>query len=128
MNFQYSVLKVHICPLQAQQFAPPQSRGEVEVVELVHAAVPSLLEEGAELVGGQGLHFLVFDLRQGAALCRIFRDEVLLDGEVVRRTDHLVDVANGFRCQSFWLLFRFDAVYSPAVQQVFVESLQVQRG
>ena len=94
LNFQCSVLEVHIRPFQSQLFAPPKSGSEVEVVELVHAAVPGFLKEGAELVGGQGLHFLVFDFRQGAALCRILRDEVLLDSEVVRRADHLVDISN----------------------------------
>ena len=75
------------------------------------------------MVGGQGLHLFVFDFWQCAALCGIFRDEVLLYGEVVRRADHLVDVPHGFRCQPFWLLFRFDAVYPAAVQQVLVEPL-----
>ncbi len=58
-------MSVHFNP---QQFAPPKAGGKVEVVELVHAAVPGLLEEGAELVGGQRFHLLVLDFRQGAAL------------------------------------------------------------
>jgi len=37
------------------------------------------LKEGAELVGGQGLHLLVLHLWQGATLRWIFYDEVLLD-------------------------------------------------
>ena len=48
---------------------------------------------------------------------------ILLDGKVVRRTDHLVDVPHCFRSQTFRLLFRFDAVYPPAIQQVLVEPL-----
>ena len=63
-----------------------------------HAAVPGLLEEGAELVGGQRFHLLVFDFWQGAALCRIAGYQLLLDGEIVRRADHLVDVADGLWC------------------------------
>ena len=121
--FSYTTVEVNVRPLQSQQFAPPQSGGEVEVVELVHAAVFGLLEEGTELVGGQGLHLLVFHLRQGTALCRIAGYQLLLDGEVVRRADHLVDVAHGFRCQSFRLFLGLDAVYPPAVQQVLVEPL-----
>ena len=117
------MLKVHICPLQAQQFAPPQPGGEVEIVELVHAAVPGLLEEGAELVGGQRFHLLVFDFWQGAALRRVAGHQLLLHGEIVRRADHLMDVPHCFRSQTFRFLFRFDAVYSPAVQQVLVEPL-----
>ena len=111
------MLEVHIRPLQSQQFAPPQSGGEVEVVELVHAAIPGFFEEGAELVGGQGLHFLVFDFRQGAALCGVAGYQFLLHSEVVRRADHLVDVSHCFGRQAFRFLFRFDAVYSAAVQQ-----------
>ena len=65
MDFQYATVKVYIRPFQPQQLAPPKSGSEVEVVELVHAAVPGLLEEGAELVGGQRFLFLVFDFRQG---------------------------------------------------------------
>ena len=122
------MFEVYVRPLQPQQFAAPKSGGEVEVVELVHAAVFSLLEECAELIRGQRFHLFVFDFRQRAALCRIFRDEVLLDGEVVRRADHLVDVPHCFGSQTFRLFLGLDAVYSPAVQQVLVEPLQVQRG
>ena len=39
-----------------------------------------------------------------------------------------MDIANGLGCQSFRLFLGLDAVYSPAVQQVLVEPLQVQRG
>jgi len=56
------------------------------------------LEEGAELVGGQRFHLLVLDFWQGAALCRIAGYQLLLDGEIVRRADHLVDVADGLWC------------------------------
>ena len=94
MDFQHATVEVNVCPFQSQQFAPPKSGGEVEVVEFVHAAVPGLLEKGAELIRGQRFYLFVFDFWQGTALCRIFRDEVLLDGEVVRRADHLVDIAN----------------------------------
>ena len=47
---------------------------------------------------------------------------------IVRRANHLVDIAHRFGSQTFWFLFRLDAVYPPTVQQVFVEPLQVQRG
>ena len=127
LDFQYATVKVYIRPFQSQQFSPPKSGSEVEVVELVHAAVSGLLEEGAELVGGQGFHLFVFHLRQGTALRWIFRDEALFHGEVVRRADHLVDISHRLGCQTFRLFLGFDAVYSPAVQQVLVESLQVQR-
>ena len=48
---------------------------------------------------------------------------ILLDGKVVRRADHLVDVADGLWRQTFRLFLGLDAVYPPAVQQVFVEAL-----
>ena len=127
MVFQHTTVEVDVCPFQTQQFAPPQPGGEVEVVEFVHAAVPGLPEEGAELVGGQGFHLLVLHLWQGTALCGIFCDEVLLHSEIIRRADHLVDVPYRLWSQTSRLLFRFDAVYPPAVQQVLVEPLQVQR-
>ena len=117
------MVEINVRPFQSQQFAAPKSGGEVEVVELVHAAVFGLLEECAELIRGQRFHLFVFDFRQRAALCRIFRDEVLLDGEVVRRADHLVDVPHCFGSQTFRLFLGLDAVYSPAVQQVLVEPL-----
>ena len=47
---------------------------------------------------------------------------------VFGRADHLVDVAHRFGSQTFRLFLGLDAVYSPAVQQVLVEPLQVQRG
>lgn len=98
LDFQYATDEINVRPFQSQQFAAPKSGGEVEVVELVHAAVLSLMEEGAELVGGQRFHLLVFDFWQCAALCWIFRDETLFEGEVVCRPDHLMNVPHGFRC------------------------------
>ena len=123
MDFQHTTVEINIRPLQPQQFTPPKSGGEIEVVELVHAAVPGLLEKGAELIRGQCFHLFVFDFRQGAALCRIAGYQLLLHGEIVCRADHLMDVSHGFRCQTFRLFLGFDAVYSPAVQQVLVEPL-----
>ena len=38
-----------------------------------------------------------------------------------------MDVSHSFRCQTFRLFLGFDAVNPPAVQQVLVEPLQVQR-
>ena len=75
------------------------------------------------MVGGQRFHFLVFDFRQGAALRWIFRDEVLLDSEVVRRADHLVDISHRFGSQTFRLFLGLNAVNSAAVQQVLVKPL-----
>lgn len=98
------------------------------IVELVHAAVFGLLEESTELVGGQGFHLFVLHLWQGAALRWIPAHQILLHGEVVRRADHLVDIADSLWGQTFRLFLGLNSVYSPAVQQVFVESLQVQRG
>ena len=81
------------------------------------------MKEGAELVGGQRFHLLVFDFWQGAALRWIFRDKALFDSEVVCRADHLVDVPYRFGSQTFRLFLGLNAVYSPTVQQVFVEAL-----
>ena len=61
LHLDHSAVEIYIRPFQPQQFAPPQSGGEIKVVELVHAAVPGFLEEGAELVGSQRFHLLVFD-------------------------------------------------------------------
>ena len=123
MDFQYATVEVDVRPFQSQQFAPPKSGGEVEVVEFVHTTVPGFSEEGAELVGGQRFHLLVLHLRQGAALRWIFRDKTLFDGEVVCRADHLVDVAHCFGSQTFRLFLGLNAVYPATVQQVLVEPL-----
>ena len=123
MDFQHATVEVNVRPFQSQQFAPPKSGSEVEVVELVHAAVPGFLKEGAELVGGQGFHFFVFDFWQGAALRWILAHQLLLHSEVVRRADHLMDVPHRFGSQTFRLFFGLDAVYPATVQQVLVEPL-----
>ena len=57
------------------------------------------------------------------ALRWILAHQLLLHGEIVRRADHLVDVADRFGSQTFRFLFRFDAVYPPTIQQVLVEPL-----
>ena len=95
LHLDHSAVEIYIRPFQPQQFVPPQSGGEIKVVELVHAAVPGFLEEGAELVGSQRFHLLVFDFWQGAALRRVAGYQLLLHGEIVRRADHLVDVPHG---------------------------------
>ena len=101
------------------------SGGPIGAAVFLSLNLPPVAYIASEAATATAMHLLkiVFDFRQGAALCRIAGYQLLLDGEIVRRADHLVDVADGFRCQSFWLLFRFDAVYSPAVQQVLVEPL-----
>ena len=127
LDFQHTTVEINVRPFQSQQFAPPKSGSEVEVVEFVHAAVPGLPEEGAELVGGQRFHLFVLHLWQGAALRWIFRDKALLHGEIVRRADHLVDVPYRFGSQTFRLFLGLDTVNPATVQQVLVEPLQVQR-
>ena len=75
------------------------------------------------MVGGQGFHLFVLHLWQGAALRWIPAHQFLLHGKVVRRADHLVDVAHCFGRQTFRLFLGLNAVYPPAVQQMFVEAL-----
>ena len=56
---------VYVLPPEPQQLTAPQSGRKLEVVHFVHAAVLCFMEERAELVGGERVHFLVLDLRQG---------------------------------------------------------------
>lgn len=74
--------QINILPFQPQQFAPPQACGQFQIVQLKHAAIPDLPEEGGQLHRGQGFHLLVFHPGQGAALRRIGEDQPLLLGQL----------------------------------------------
>ena len=65
----------------------------------------------------------MFQLRQGAAICRVAADELLILGEIHCGGDYLIDIPHGLGAQSFGLAFRLDSLYPAASQQLFVELL-----
>ena len=77
-----TTVEVDVRPFQSQQFAAPKSGGEVEVVELVHAAVSGLWKKAPSWSAVSVFYLFVFDFWQGTALCRIAGYQLLLDGEL----------------------------------------------
>ncbi len=116
-------LQVDVLPFEAQQFAPAQARGQLNVVHLEHAALPGLMQEGRQLLGGKGFHLPVLQLGQGTAVRGVGGDQLLVNGEIHGRGNHLVDVTDSFGAETLGLTLGLDPLYSAAAQQFFVELL-----
>ena len=98
------------------------------VVQLEHAALLGLAEEGRQVLRWNGFHLPVLQPGQGTAVRGVGADQLLVDGEIHGGGDHLVDIPHSFGAETPGLLFGFDALYPAAAQQLFVQPLQIQRG
>ena len=99
--------EINVLPLEPQQFTPAQPSCQLDVVHLENAGVLGLQQKCCELGSAQGLHFPVLGFWKGTAVCRIMRDQVLLDGKLHGGRDDLIDVADSFRAEALRLLFGF---------------------
>ena len=113
-------LQVDVLPLEAQQLTPAQTSGQLDVVQLEHAALLGFVEKGRQLLGGESFHLPVLQFRQGTAIRGIGADQLLVNGKIHGGGNHLVDIADGFGTETFGLLFRFDPLHPSAAQQLFV--------
>lgn len=127
-DMDHAVGEVDVLPLQSEQLAPAQAGGEVEIVQLVHAALFRFAQEGAELLGVDRTHLPVFHLRKLTAIRGVGQDQFVLYCHVHGRRDHLIDVPHRFRAQAFGLLLGFDAGNPPLRQQLLVELLEREGG
>lgn len=75
-------LQINVLPLDPQHFSPPQTGGQLHVVELEYTALFRLPQEGGQLLHRQGFHLSVLHLRQSAALRRVGEDDPLLLGQL----------------------------------------------
>ena len=79
-NPEVAPLQINVLPFQAEKFSPAEPSSQFQIVELKHAAVLGLSQEGLELLHQQGFHLLVLQPGQGTALRRICGDQFLLPG------------------------------------------------
>lgn len=89
-------LQLDVLPLEAQQFTPAQASGQLDVVQLEHAALLGFVEKGRQLLGGESFHLPVLQFGQGTAIRGVGADQLLVDGEIYGRGDYLIDVMDGF--------------------------------
>ncbi|SCJ10782.1 Uncharacterised protein [uncultured Blautia sp.] len=120
---QLPLLQVDVRPLEAQQFSPSQSGGQVQVVQLEDAALTGFPQEGCQLLYRQGLHLLFLYLRQGTAGGGVLDDELLFLCQLHGRLEDLVDVPHGLGTEPLGLVFGLQSCHSPSIQQLFVELL-----
>ena len=62
-------------------------------------------------------------LRQGAAVCGVFGDELLFLGQLHGRGNDLVQVPHRLGAQALALFFAFNPFYSAVAEQLLVEFL-----
>ena len=117
--------QVNVAPFQPQQLPAPEAGGEVDVVQLEHAAVSGFLEEGAQALRRQDLHLLLLQLRQNTALCGIGGDQVLFHGTVQGRGDHLVDVSHRLDTEALGLATGLCAFQPAVFQKMLVQALEI---
>ena len=99
-----TLLQINVTPFETQQLAPPETGGQVEIIQFIYAALFGFPKKGTELLSGERVHFLLLNLRQSAAVRRIGQDDLLLYGHVHRGGDDLVDVTHGLGAETFRLL------------------------
>ena len=89
-------LQVDVLPFEAQQLTPTQASGQLDVVQLEHAALLGFVEKGRQLLDGESFHLPVLQFGQGTAIRGVGADQLLVDGEIYGRGDYLIDVMDGF--------------------------------
>ena len=110
-------LQIDVLPLRAEKFSPAEPSGQLQVVELKHAAVPCLPEEGLELLHQQCLHLSVLQPGQGTALCRIAGYQFLLLSQFHGRGNDLMDVPHRLGAKPFGLFPALNPIYPSLLQQ-----------
>lgn len=90
LNPEVTLLQINVLPFQPQQLSTPKTRCQFDVVHLKDAGFFRLTQEGGQLLYGQGLHLPMLQLRQGTAICRVDRNQLLILCEIHRRGNDLV--------------------------------------
>ena len=81
------------------------------------------MEEGRQLLGGEGFHLPVLQLGQGAPVCRVGADQLLVDGEIHGGGNDLIDIPHRFGAETLGLVFGLNSFHPAAAQQLFVQLL-----
>ena len=71
LNPEDALLQIKVLPFQAEEFSPPQTRSQLNVVHLEHTAFLRLPQEAGQLLHWERLHLPMLQLWQGTAVCRI---------------------------------------------------------
>ena len=63
-----TLLQINVTPFETQQLAPPETGGQVKIIQFIYAALFGLLQESTELLSRERVHSLLFNLWQSAAV------------------------------------------------------------
>ena len=121
------IFDVQVCPLERHQFSFAQSADEFQIEHRQDAALVSSGQVGLDLLRRQDLHFVLWDFRRNAVVCRVSDNQSLLNRAVECVVQHRVDAADrGITQPRLLSLLRFA---EPSVfPQVLVQPLQIASG
>ena len=110
LNLQHPGFKVDVVPLEAEQLAPSQSGGQIEVVEFKHAGFLRLPEEVGQLFRRQHLHLSVLFLWQTTAFRGIDGQQPFHNRFLASGVDYRVNIPHRLAAESFGLTFGFRSI------------------
>ena len=99
------VFNVQVRPLERHQLALAQTADEFEIEHRQDAALVSSGQVGLDLLRRQDLHFMLWNFRRYAVICRIAHDQPFFDRTVKGVMEHRVDATNCRIAQSGLLPF-----------------------
>ena len=122
-------LRIQVCPLEGQQFSPPQAGGQFQIEGRKKAPALRFREIHPDFFLRQDLHFTFLKLGQLAALGRIAEDQPLRYCLLQAVVQQRVDAAHHSGAETFVLEFgKILALNSTALLEVVVEPLDLNGG
>ena len=88
------VFDVQVCPLERDQFTFSQTADEFEIEHWQDATLICCCQIGFDLLRRQDLHFVLWNFRRNAVVCRIAHDQSFFNRSVECVVQHRVDAAN----------------------------------
>ena len=99
------VFDVQVRPLERHQLAFAQAADEFQIEHRQDAALVGCRQIGFDLLRRQDLHFMLWNFRRYAVICRIAHDQPFFDRTVKGVMEHRVDATNCRIAQSGLLPF-----------------------
>ena len=99
------VFDVQVRPLERDQFTFSQTADEFEIEHWQDTTLICCRQVGFDLFRRQDLHFVLWDFRRNAVVCRIAHDQPFFDCPVERVVQHRVNAADRRVAQSRLLAF-----------------------
>ena len=99
------VFDVQVRPLERHQFAFAQTADELQIEHRQDSTLVGCGQIGLDLLWRQDFHFMLWNFRRDAIVCRITHDQSFFNRSVERVVQHCVDAADRRIAQSRLLAF-----------------------